>query len=141
MTRKTETEAWIEVARATLRGSETGTMTFPASVRWLTEAGLDGYAVDFRRATHTYYMPNGAALELHGQPTAAAMSQRFDADAVREAIGEAQAHAPGYTYRGFCDKVAKAGCAGYLVSLTGRRVLYYGRSGETHTEFFPDARP
>jgi uncharacterized protein YbcV (DUF1398 family) len=43
----------------------------------------------------------------------------------------------GYTYQGFCSKVAGAGCAGYVVSLLGRRVLYYGRTGETHTEYFP----
>jgi hypothetical protein len=34
-------------------------------------------------------------------------------------------------------KVTGAGCAGY----PGRRVLYYGRTGDTHTEYIPDARP
>jgi uncharacterized protein YbcV (DUF1398 family) len=48
---------------------------------------------------------------------------------------------PGYTYRGFCENVVKAGCAGYVVSLLGKRVLYFGRTGETHTEYFPWARP
>jgi uncharacterized protein YbcV (DUF1398 family) len=48
---------------------------------------------------------------------------------------------PGYTYKGFCAKVAGAGCAGYMVSLLGRRVLYYGRTGETHTEYFPGTQP
>jgi uncharacterized protein YbcV (DUF1398 family) len=38
---------------------------------------------------------------------------------------------PGYTYMGFCAKVAQAGCAGYVVSLLGRRMLYYGRTCET----------
>lgn len=32
-----------------------------------------------------------------------------------------------------------AGCAGYLVSLPGRRVVYYGRTGETHVELIPAA--
>ena len=54
---------------------------------------------------------------------------------------EAQALVPGYTYKGFCAKVAEAGCAGYVVSLLGRRVLYYGRTGETHTEYFPGTQP
>ena len=31
-----------------LEGSESGTMTFPQSLRLLMEAGFDGYAVDFR---------------------------------------------------------------------------------------------
>jgi len=30
-----------------------------------------------------------------------------------------------------------AGCAGYLVSFLGRRVLYFGRSAGTHVEHFP----
>jgi uncharacterized protein YbcV (DUF1398 family) len=68
------------------------------------------------------------------------VAERFDAAIVRQAIGEAQALAPGYTYPGFCAKVAGAGCAGSLVSFPGRRVLYYGRTGETHTELFPGAR-
>ena len=31
-----------------------------------------------------------------------------------------------------------AGCAGYIVSFLGRRVLYIGRTAETHVELFPD---
>jgi hypothetical protein len=30
-----------------------------------------------------------------------------------------------------------AGCAGYLDSLDGRRVVCFGRSGETHVEHVP----
>lgn len=60
---------------------------------------------------------------------------RFDADAI--AIGEAQRAVPGYTYRGFSEKVMAAGCAGYLVSSSGSRVVCFGRSGETHTEQMP----
>jgi uncharacterized protein YbcV (DUF1398 family) len=52
---------------------------------------------------------------------------------------EAQALADGYTYPGFCKKVAGAGCAGYMVSFPGRRVLDFGRTGETHTEHFQGA--
>ncbi len=74
-------------------------------------------------------------------PTATPVAERFDAAAIREAIREAQAAGPGYTYQSFCAKAAKAGCAGYVVSLLGRRVLYYGRTGETHTEYFPGTLP
>jgi uncharacterized protein YbcV (DUF1398 family) len=101
------------------------------------EAGFDSYAVDFRRSTRTYYMPNGETLELKTEPTPTPVAESFDATVVREEIREAQQLVSGYTYKGFCAKVARAGCAGYLVSLLGRRVLYYGRTGETHTEYFP----
>jgi uncharacterized protein YbcV (DUF1398 family) len=131
------TTNWKDLARATLEGSESGTMTFPQSLQLLKEAGFDGYAVDFRRSTRTYYMPNGKAVELKTAPTPTPVAETFDAPVLREAIREAQALVPGYTYNGFCAKVAGAGCAGYVVSLLGRRVLYYGRTCETHTEHFP----
>jgi len=131
------TTNWKDVAHATLIGSESGTMTFPQSLRILMDVGFDGYAVDFRRSTRAYYMPNGETIELGTEPTPTPVAESFDASVVREAIREAQALVPGYTYKKFCVKVASAGCAGYVVSLLGRRVLYYGRTGETHTEYFP----
>jgi uncharacterized protein YbcV (DUF1398 family) len=135
------TTNWEDLARATLEGSESGTMTFPENLRILMEAGFDGYAVDFRRSTRIYYMPRGETIELHAAPTPTPVGESFDAALVREAIREAQTLAPGYTYMGFCAKVAQAGCAGYVVSLLGRRVLYYGRTCETHTEYFPGTQP
>jgi hypothetical protein len=56
---------------------------------------------------------------------------------VKEAIREAQALVPEYTYKGFVAKIARAGCAGYIVSFLGRCVLYFGRTAETHVEPFP----
>jgi hypothetical protein len=32
-----------------------------------------------------------------------------------------------------------AGCVAYMVSLPGRRVVYYGRTGASHVEHFPPA--
>ena len=128
---------WKDVARSCLKGAESGAMTFPQIVGALIEAGFDGYAVDLRRATATYYRPDGEALELATTRTAAPVAKHFDAAIVKESINEAQSLAPGYSYEGFCAKVARAGCAGYLVSFPGRRVLYYGRTAETHTEHFP----
>jgi len=129
---------WKNLARMTLDGAETETMTFAQSVKALADGGFDGYAVDFRHARRTYYMPSGETLELEALETAP-VAEGFDAAVIREAIREAQQSVAGYTYKGFCAKVAKAGCAGYLVSLLGKRVLYYGRTGETHVEYFPGA--
>jgi uncharacterized protein YbcV (DUF1398 family) len=134
------TTNWKDIARSCLEGAESGTMTFPQIVGALIQAGFDGYAIDLRRATGVYYLPDGESIELKASPTAP-VAERFDAAIVRQAIGEAQALAPGYTYKGFCAKVAGAGCAGYLVSFVGKRVLYYGRTGEIHTEYFPGAQP
>lgn len=130
-----------ELARVTLEGAESGAVTFPQGVQMLMEAGFDSYAVDFRRSTRIYYLASGDALELETPPATVPVAQRFDAAALRAAIREAQALVPGYNYRSFCAKAAAAGCAGYLVSCLGQRVVYYGRTGETHVEHFPDAQP
>jgi uncharacterized protein YbcV (DUF1398 family) len=126
-------------AQTCLHGAESGTLTFPQIVVALKTAGFDGYAVDLRRATITYYLTDGEALVLEATKLHEPVAAPFDVESVRAAIRDAQTNAPGYTYRGFCDRVAAAGCAGYLVSFPGRRVLYYGRSGETHTEHIPSA--
>jgi uncharacterized protein YbcV (DUF1398 family) len=135
------TTNWKDLARATLEGAENDTMTFPDGVKMLIGAGFDGYSVDFRRSTRTYYLPDGNALELETERLSVPVAERFDAATVTDAIREAQQLVPGYGYRKFCTKVVAAGCAGYLVSLLGKRVVYYGRTGETHTEYFPGTKP
>jgi uncharacterized protein YbcV (DUF1398 family) len=127
----------IAIARDCHEGAETDRMTFPQSVAKLMQAGFDGYLVDLRRGARTFYVPDSESLDLSTVKTTQDVASRFDAESIRAAIREAQALAPGYTYRGFCAKVAAAGCAGYLVSFPGRRVLYFGRTGETHVEHFP----
>jgi uncharacterized protein YbcV (DUF1398 family) len=59
----------------------------------------------------------------------------FSAEGVAHAVGATQAGQ--IKYRAFCRQIAAAGCAGYFVSLPGRRAVYYGRTGETHVEHFP----
>jgi uncharacterized protein YbcV (DUF1398 family) len=130
----TQTKA---IAQKCLEGAESNTMTFPQIVSTLMEARFEGYAVDFRRGMVAYYSPTGETVELYGTKPEVPVAADFDATVVKDAIREAQTRAPGYTYRGFVTKVARAGCAGYMVSFLGRRVLYFGRSAETHVEPFP----
>ena len=131
------TEHLREIARDCLMGAETNRLNFPEIVGTLIDAGFDGYLVDYRRSAATYYLPDGTAFDLPSHSGTVPVAPAFDATAVRAAIAEAQANAPGYTYLGFGEKVRAAGCAGYLVSFSGRRVLYFGRDGETHIEHFP----
>lgn len=114
-----------------------GTMDFPAIVRALVDAGFEGYSVDLRRATATYYLRTGESVELSTPKSAGSVDAEFNATEVAHAVHEAQTKGPGYTYAGFCAKVKAAGCAGYIVSFLGRRVLYFGRTAETHVEHFP----
>lgn len=125
------------IAEQCLRAAESDAMAFPDILGMLGANGIEGYLVDFRDARATYYDVEGGALGLAAHASEVAVAERFDAAALVAAIREAQRLVPGYTYAGFCDKARRAGCAGYLVSLPGRRAVYFGRTGETHVELFP----
>ncbi len=128
------------IAQECKDGAENDTMTFPQIVGKLMEAGFESYAVDFRRQTAVYYMPDGDSVKFPIHEAEVPVAAAFDPKAIQAAIGEAQALVPGYTYRGFCAKVMAAGCAGYMVSFSGKRVVYFGRTAETHVEHFPGSR-
>lgn len=132
------TEDQTAAARACLAAAEGDTMNFPEIVGALIAAGFESYAIDFRRATATCFLPDGDSLELPAHRVATAIAPALDAARLTAAIREAQQQVPGYTYRGFCEKAAAAGCAGYIVSFPGRRALYVARTAETHVELFPD---
>jgi uncharacterized protein YbcV (DUF1398 family) len=125
-------------ARACLEAAEGDTMTFPQIVGTLIDAGFESYAINFRRATATYVLPDGESIELPTHRVDVPVAPAFDTGLMQAAIREAQQQIAGYTYQGFCKKAALAGCAGYIVSFSGRRALYIGRTAETHVEHFPD---
>jgi uncharacterized protein YbcV (DUF1398 family) len=126
-----------KTAEACLRGAENNTMTFPQIVGKLMEEGFESYSIDYRRAKAIYYRPDGDSIELPTHRFDARVGEAFNAAAIQAAISEAQQLPPGYTYAGFCRKVIDAGCAGYIVSFSGRRAVYFGRTAETHVEHFP----
>ena len=126
-----------QLATDSLRDAEHGTSSFPQIVQALIDAGFESYAIDFRRSTATYYLPDGDSVVVPTSHGTTPIAPGFDVSAVKDAIREAQTLAPGYTYLGFCTKVMRAGCVGYVVSFSGRRAVYSGRTAETHVEHFP----
>lgn len=127
----------IGVAKSCLTGAHDGTMSFPIIVCTLMEAGFDGYLVDYRRNTTTYYQCDGDSVSLEMPASGETVGAAFDQQAIGAQVKLAQANPPGYSYGAFCSNVKAAGCAGYLVSFPGRRVVYFGRTAETHVEHFP----
>jgi uncharacterized protein YbcV (DUF1398 family) len=127
----------IATADRCLNGSHEGSMSFPQIVGTLIEDGFEGYFVDYRRNVASYYLPDGDSVELNNVQTPGTVAADFDAVAIQAAVREAQANGPDYSYEGFCRKAKAAGCAGYIVSFSGRRVLYFGRTAETYVEPFP----
>lgn len=127
----------IAIVRNCLEAAHASSRSFPEIVGELIVAGFEGYTVDYRRDTQTYYLPDGDSLVLDMQRSAGSVADAFDASAVNSLVRWAQANGPDYSYGKFCERVKAAGCAGYIVSFLGRRVVYFGRTAETHVEHFP----
>lgn len=116
-------------------GSDQERLTFPEVVEKLASAGVERYHTDLVRREKIYYLPSGESMVVeatarHGQPAAS-----FSAPEVEAAVRAIQARQIGYNE--FCERIAGAGCASYVVSLVGRRVVYFGRSAESHVELMP----
>lgn len=127
----------ISVAKACLQAAEDGSLSFPETVGRLIAAGFEGYTVDYRRNSQTCYLPDGDDVTMDMQPCPGSVAAAFDATEVERLVRWAQANPADYSYLAFCEKAKAAGCAGYLVSFPGRRVVYFGRTAETHVEHFP----
>ncbi len=125
------------VAQKCMSAAYNGTMSFPEIVGMLITNGFESYHVDYLRGTATYYLTDGGNVELTTPQHHGLVAKAFNAATVQSAIKEAQLQVEGYTYQGFCEKIIKAGCAGYIVSFLGKRVVYFGRTAEMHVEHFP----
>ncbi len=130
-------DALADTAQRCLDAAWEGTMDFPSIVGTLIAAGFEGYDVDYRRGTSTYFHATGESVQLRSPRLAGTVAAGFDASRVASAVREAQQQVPGYSYAGFNTTVQAAGCAGYMVSFLGKRVVYFGRTAETHVEHFP----
>lgn len=127
-------DVMIEASRA----SDEGHQSFGEIVTQLAEAGVERYHQDFSRSERTYYLPDGESEVVRDKSTGAIPAAAFSASGVKAAVRATQAGAT--AYKEFCRQVMEAGCVGYLVSIAGRRVVYYGRTGDMHVEYFPGAR-
>lgn len=127
----------IDIARTCLTAAHDGSLDFPEIVGKLTAAGFEGYAVDYRRDSQAFYLPDGDSVALEMPPSAGSVASAFNVAEIERLVRWAQASSPDYSYVTFSEKVKAAGCAGYLVSFLGRRVVYFGRTAETHVEHFP----
>jgi uncharacterized protein YbcV (DUF1398 family) len=128
----------ISVAQLCLEAAHDGSLSFPEIVGKLLETGFEGYMVDYRRNNQTYYLPDGDSVTLVMAASQGAVEAAFVSGEVERLVRWAQANGPDYSYKSFCERVKEAGCAGYMVSFLGRRVVYFGRTAETHVEHFPN---
>lgn len=124
------------MAEATLSGA----MPFPEIVGNLMKEGVEYYHVDYLARSFSFYSEHGgvvvAPVTLENLPEVAF---DFDIAELRAAILDSQQH--GQKYREFCVRALMAGVQSYFAFLRGQRVLYVGRQGDLHVEWFPGAEP
>jgi uncharacterized protein YbcV (DUF1398 family) len=127
--------AQIETVRECDRASLAGELTFPEVVARLMAVGVERYHADYSRQEITYYLPDGDSLVVPTPHADHPTAVEFSASAVAAAVGQSQRGE--HTYVDFVRKTMAAGCVGYFVQITGRRAIYFGRSGVSHVEHFP----
>jgi uncharacterized protein YbcV (DUF1398 family) len=115
-------------------------MPFPEIVGKLMATGVEYYQVDYAALQMSFYSAAGgvvkAPLLFEGLP---AIADDFDAAALCSAILDSQQN--GQKFRQFSQRAMHAGVQGYFAFLRGKRVVYLGRQGDQHTEWFPGAKP
>ena len=129
-----------KIVRETARATLDGTISFPDVVQRLIATGVEYYHVDYVGMRKTFYSADGdtvvTPIWYEGLPPVA---RDFDAAKLRATIVDSQQH--GQKYRDFTRRAMEAGVQGYFAFLRGRRVTYFGRGGDEHTEWFPGAGP
>jgi uncharacterized protein YbcV (DUF1398 family) len=124
------------MARATLEGS----LPFPQIVGELIAQGVEYYHVDYAAKAFTFYSAAGATVTATLPfETLPAIASGWDASALKAAILDSQKN--GQKFRQFCERAMAAGVQGYFAFLRGQRVIYLGRAGDQHVEWFPGAQP
>jgi uncharacterized protein YbcV (DUF1398 family) len=119
--------------------SSRGKLHFGEVVARLLEAGIERYHADYSRRETTYYTPDGSSCIVPMEHAPLPIAHDFSAPLIEAAVRQAQRRE--IMYPEFTRQALAAGCVGYFVQLTGKRVHYFGRSGQTHTEWFPGTKP
>ena len=128
-----------DVIRKMAEVTLSGAMPFPEIVGNLIKQGVEYYHVDFLSLSFSFYSANGgvvvAPLALEDLPEVAT---DFNAAELRAAILDSQQNSQKYPQ--FCARAMVSGVQSYFAFLRGQRVLYIGRQGDQHTEWFPGAK-
>lgn len=124
-----------QVIRECAQGALSGAITFPEIISKLTQIGVERYHADYSRQEITYYLENNDSLVVSTPHPPHITAAEFSASIVEASVRQSQRHE--HSYLDFIRKTMSGGCVGYFVQITGRRVTYFGRNGESHVEHFP----
>ncbi len=126
------------VMHEVLAESQAGQLTFPEVVRRLLDAGVESYFCDLASGLETFYTRDGQTHVEKMTLPPAPIADEFSPSELVAAIRGAQADT--IRYPEFVKRSRAAGVIAYWSFLTGRKVMYFGRKGEFHTEEFPRAK-
>lgn len=113
-------------------------MPFPKIVMALSKDGVESYHVDYIRGEGIYYYSNNESLVEKYEHSFPEVNRDFSQEGIQKAIKNAQAGVS--KYPDFIQESAAAGCSYYIVHITGKQVIYFGRNGQLHVEPFPSAK-
>lgn len=130
-------EQKTQVIQRCVNGSLAGELGFPEIVGQLAQIGIERYHVDYSRQETTYYFLDGDSVVIATPHPLHETADQFSAFTVADAVRQSQRNE--HAYLDFIQKTMSAGCVGYFVQITGRQVIYFGRTGESHVERFPPA--
>jgi uncharacterized protein YbcV (DUF1398 family) len=126
----------IETTSKTLAG----TISFLEVVGQLFATGVEYFHVDYVGMKMSFYNAEGGMvvtpINYEELPT---VSAEFSAENLKASILDSQRN--GQKFRDFTRRSMEAGVQGYFAFLRGKRVTYFGRQGDQHTEWFPGAAP
>lgn len=133
------TDTQIAAATECARLSTAGKIHFGDVVARLAASGIERYHADYSRRENTFYAVDGSSCVVPMSHEPAAIAEAFAPSQVEAAVRQAQKGE--IMYPRFTRLALAAGCVGYFVQITGKRVQYFGRNGDVHTEWFPGAKP
>ncbi len=126
------------IIRAMAGATVDGSVAFPHIISELLAQGVERYQVDYITRTFTFYSAvDGVVTAPIAFEDLPAIATTFDAVALEAAIVDSQQN--NQKFRAFSQRAMNAGVTGYVVYLSGQHVVYFGRKGEQHTQWFPGA--
>jgi uncharacterized protein YbcV (DUF1398 family) len=110
-------------------------LPFPQTVARLMKLGVERYHVDYTAQTITAYIghdvdaaPVDTLMPIVGEPS-------WNAAKIMESVRQVQNGS--VSYGEFSKGIIDGGVTNYWAYLVGKRVIYMGRYGDIHVEWFP----
>ncbi|MGE5084689.1 MAG: DUF1398 family protein [Bacillota bacterium] len=114
--------------------SFTSRMAFSSLIMTLEKMGVESYHVDMAQQSTCYQMLNGEVMSesfyFDGK-----IAQDFDDGEIRSAILDIKQNH--LEYKEFLKRIMNAGIVNYVIYLKGRKIIFYGRNGDSYIENFP----